>query len=84
MWPKLAAAYIEGRLAPLMPKEDAQLDAFQRRARCAQRLEEAASVLGSVFIVTPCLPLPLLRRTHAAALRASRLYPSALRLGVSI
>lgn len=45
-WPKLASAYVEARLAPLAPAGDAQLEAFQKRARAAQRFEEAASALG--------------------------------------
>ena len=29
LWPKLAAAYIEQRLSPAVPKDEAGLDAFQ-------------------------------------------------------
>jgi hypothetical protein len=36
LWPRLAAAYIEARLAPVLPADDADLTAFDR-VRAASR-----------------------------------------------
>ena len=46
LWPKLAAAYIEQRLLPAVPHDEAGLDAFQSLAKAAERLEGEASAIG--------------------------------------
>jgi len=46
LWPKLAAAYIEQRLSPAVPHDEAGLDAFQSLAKAAERLEGEASAIG--------------------------------------
>jgi hypothetical protein len=54
LWPKLAAAYIEQRLSPAVPKDEAGLDAFQGLARAAERLEEEAAAMGYVVLLHTC------------------------------
>ena len=46
VWPKLAAAYIERRLAPAAPRDEAGLDAFQGMAKAAERFEGDAAATG--------------------------------------
>ena len=46
LWPKLAAVYIERRLAPAVPHNEAGLDAFQSLAKAAERLEKEAAAMG--------------------------------------
>lgn len=46
LWPKLAAAYIEQRLSPAVPHDEAGLDAFQSLAKAAERLEGEATAIG--------------------------------------
>ena len=46
VWPKLAAAYIERRLAPAAPRDEAGLDAFQGMAMTAERFEGDAAATG--------------------------------------
>ena len=36
LWPRLAAAYIEARLAPALPEDDTDLTAFDRVRRAPQ------------------------------------------------
>ena len=57
VWPRLASAYIERRLAGLLPAPGAkdppagplpQAEGFQRAARAAQRFEQAAARTGWV------------------------------------
>ena len=58
VWPRLASAYIERRLAGLLPASDPKdppaganphTEDFQRAARAAQRFEEAAARTGWVL-----------------------------------
>ena len=49
LWPRLAAAYIEARLAHVVPSggsDNSKLDAYQRAGRAAQDFEAAAAALG--------------------------------------
>lgn len=46
LWPKLAAAYIEQRLSPAVPQNEAGLDAFQSVAKAAERFEGEATATG--------------------------------------
>ena len=46
LWPKLAAAYIEQRLSPAVPQNEAGLDAFQSLAKGAERFEGEATAMG--------------------------------------
>ena len=46
VWPKVAAAYIERRLAPAAPRDEAGLDAFQGMAKAAERFEGDAAATG--------------------------------------
>ncbi len=43
LWPRLAAAYIEARLAPALPEDDSDLAAFDRVRR-------AAIYLSSIYL----------------------------------
>lgn len=58
VWPRLASAYIERRLAGLLPASDPKdppagalphTEEFQRAARAAQRFEEAAARTGCML-----------------------------------
>ena len=62
VWPKLAAAYIEQRLAPAAPRDEAGLDSFQGMAKVAERLEREAAATGcgplisfTEFILVTCI-----------------------------
>ena len=46
LWPKVAAAYIEQRLSPAVPQNEAGLDAFQTLAKAAERFEGEATATG--------------------------------------
>ena len=84
LWPKLAAAYIERRLAPGAPRDEAGLDAFQDMAKAAERLEDDAAATGccpptpSVF--RSYLPHQILLwvRQHLAAVHMRQHLPSAV------
>ena len=51
LWPRVAAAYIERRLSPAVPRDEAGLDAFQGLARAAERLEGEAAAMGYVLLL---------------------------------
>ena len=50
LWPQLAVAYIQQRLQPLIPVEDAGWDAFEEASTSGRNLEEGAAAAGCVLL----------------------------------
>ncbi len=48
LWPRLASAYLDARLAAAKPGDGAEGEAFQRAAEAATAFEDAASRAGWV------------------------------------